>query len=318
MVDQEEVPGYHASGRNASLLLSSVGNREVRKIVARSRAAFLERREEVGYRPVGSLLLGTSDQLEAVRDPELSESRLLSSEEAREMVPILEGHDFPLALLTPSDGVMDISRLLQFYLSEARKNGPEILLNEKVNAIEKIGQTYRVTTSSKSIETTTLVNAAGAWAPHIAELAGVAPLPMDSFKRHLFILEGINDLSVEWPFVWSLDKEFYFRPESGGLLFSVCDEELHGDGFVQTVNPAISEELASLASKELPCLENALERRVWSCFRTKTPHGGFHLKWVEGESFFWVAGLGGHGMGASWELGRLAALQLNSGSSGRK
>ncbi len=49
-------------------------------------------------------------------------------------------------------------------------------------------------------------------------------------------------------------------------------------------------------------------RSVWSCFRTKTPDDRFVIGWdPQLEGLFWVAGLGGHGMGCSWQIGRLAA-----------
>lgn len=308
VVDKEEIPGYHASGRNASLVLQSVGNRTIRQIVARSREAFTRHAAEIGYSAVGSLQLGSEEALQPLIDPSSVSSQLLDAAEARALVPILAGHVFEKGLLTPSDGVMDISRLLQFFLDGARNAGVQVRFNSAVESIERQGSGFRVRVAGEEVEAGIIVNGAGAWAPSMARLAGIEPLPMQSFKRHLFVLDVPRPLDENWPFVWSLDKNFYFRPESGGLLFSVCDEELSREGFVPTVSPDISEELASLIADELPELEEASQRRVWSCFRTKTPDGLFHLGWSrELPGFFWVAGLGGHGMGASWEVGRLAA-----------
>lgn len=308
VVDKEEIPGYHASGRNASLVLQSVGNPIIRQIVARSREAFTRHAAEIGYNAVGSLQLGSEEALQPLIDVSTVASRLVDADEARSLVPILTGHDFRKGLLTPSDGVMDISRLLQFFLDRARSAGAEVRFNAAVESIEKEGSGFRVKIAGEEIEAGIIVNGAGAWAPSMARLAGIESLPMNSFKRHLFVLDVPRPLDEGWPFVWSIDKNFYFRPESGGLLFSVCDEELSREGFVPTVSPDISEDLADLIGRELPDLEEAAQRRVWSCFRTKTPDGLFHLGWSrELPGFFWVAGLGGHGMGASWEVGRLAA-----------
>lgn len=80
---------------------------------------------------------------------------------------------------------------------------------------------------------------------------------------------------------------------------------------MQTVNPEISQVLVELIWQELPKLRNASQRRLWSCFRTRTPHGAFHLCWAKQlKNFLWVAGLGAHGMGTSWEVGRLAAEKI--------
>ncbi len=309
LVEKEEVPGYHASGRNASMVLQSVDNPVVRDMVARSVAHYLELADKVGYSPVGSALLGRQAELETLRDRDRIRSDLLSPEQVRRRIPLLEGHDFSAALFTPSDGVMDISRLLQFYLEEARSGGLQLRLDCAVVKVSPGSHGFEVFLQDGSSVTSRLVvNGAGAWAPAVAEMAGIASLPMQSYKRHLFVLEGIDDIEPDWPFVWSTEKAFYFRPESGGLLFSVCDEELATSNFVPTINSEISERLAELIAEQLPALESALQRREWSCFRTKTPDGVFHLGFSrELPGFLWVAGLGGHGMGASWEVGRRAA-----------
>lgn len=310
LLEKEEIPGFHASGRNASLVLQSVENPGIRRIVRDSVAAYLQRRHEVGYEPVGSLLLGTPAQLAKLRDTSAVESRLLEPGEAAKIVPLLQGHRFAQGLLTPSDGVMDVSRLLDFYLAQARERGLQLGCRTEVTGAERGPDGWRVETSAGPVQCRVVVNGAGAWAPEVADRSGVTPLPMKSFKRHLFILEGMP-VDPAMPYTWSVDRGFYFRPESGGLLFSVCDEELATSGFVQTISPGILERLAELISAELPELEDARERRVWSCFRTKTPNGSFHLGWAEDvPGFLWVAGLGGHGMGASWEVGRRAATLL--------
>ena len=309
LVEKEEVPGYHASGRNASMVLQAVDNPPIREIVAQSVAEYLKYADRIGYSAVGSLLLGTPAQLERLRDPGRIGSNLLGPAQVCRRVPLLDGHRFETALLTPSDGVMDISRLLGFYLEGARTNGLEIRMDCAAIKIRAVEQGFEVLLQDGStVSTRIVVDGAGAWAPAVAEMVGIASLPMKSYKRHLFVLEGIEGITPDWPFVWSVEHGFYFRPESGGLLFSVCDEELATSNFVPTINPAVSERLAEVIAEQLPALESALQRREWSCFRTKTPDGLFHLGFSqELPGFLWVAGLGGHGMGASWEVGRRAA-----------
>ena len=314
LVEKEEIPGTHASGKNASLVLQSIENPEVRKILAASRKAFTQHHQEVGFEELGSLQLGAPGDLEKLQDPDLIESHILEPSEARKKTPLLQDHEFEAALWTPSDGVMDISRLLYFYLDKARSCGNfEVCLNCEVTGIRRRDGRYLIETSLGPIECNLIVNAAGAWAPSIAEIAGIESLQMNSFKRHLFILEGIPVIDLKSPFVWNIAENFYFRPESGGVLFSVCDEELAESEFNPTVNSSIELQLAELIDAQLPAMENALKRQVWSCFRTKTPHGGFYIEWSKNHpSLLWVAGLGGHGMGTSWEVGRLAADKILS------
>jgi D-arginine dehydrogenase len=127
------------------------------------------------------------------------------------------------------------------------------------------------------------------------------------WKRHLFVLDGVPGIDREWPFVWGLEPEFYFRPDGRGLLFSLCDEE-RSPRLEPTVTPGISQRGAEFVLKQFPALYQARERELWSCFRTKAPDGRFAIGWDPRlVRFFWAAGLGGHGVGSSWEVGRLAA-----------
>lgn len=307
IIDKEEVPGFHASGRNASLVLQSTEIPEIRRTIAASRQCYARHREVVGFHPCGSLLLGRMEQLEKVHQPDLIPSELKAPQEVREQIPLLEGHRFEAALWTPGDGVIDVSALLQFYLQQAGSRGASLLLNCELQKLERVKGSYRAETSRGPIETRYLLNAAGAWASRVAEMAGAAALPLSPLKRHLFVLGGMPAPHPDWPFVWNLDQNFYFRPESGDLLFSLCDEEAT-ESLEPSVNPEILEYLAELIWHQLPGLREAHQKRVWSCFRTKSPDGRFVIGWDPLlENFFWISALGGHGVGSSWELGRLAA-----------
>jgi D-arginine dehydrogenase len=306
LIDKEDVPGFHASGRNASLLLQSCAEPEIRMALARSRRFYQDVREQIGFVQNGSLLLGNQERLNAVRETDLIASELIDCEEAQGRVPLLAGHQFEAALLTPSDGVIDIASLLQLYLRSAQTRGVTLRLGCRLISVSRATR-FLLETTLGSIETTFLINAAGAWASEVADLAGASSLPLVSFKRHLFVVDGGGDISPAWPFVWSLERNFYFRPESGGLLFSICDEEPSAS-LEPTVNPDISEALADFIFAELPSLQESSQKKVWSCFRTRTPDGHFVIGWDRKlDNFFWVAGLGGHGMGASWAIGEDAA-----------
>ncbi|MBI4455822.1 MAG: FAD-binding oxidoreductase [Acidobacteria bacterium] len=308
LVDKEEIPGSHASGRNASLILQSTEIAEIRHAVAVSRR-FYAANEHLHFHPCGSLLLGTKDQLEKVRQPESVDSEYEQPSVIYDQISVLEGHVFEAALRTPSDGVIDISTLLQFYLAQAQERGVQVRVSCEVLSIKR-NSAYLVQTSTGTIEANCVINAAGAWAPQIAEMAGASVLPLAPLKRHLFILGHVTEATSNWPFVWDLKQNFYFRPEVGDLLFSLCDEE-RTDRLIESVSPEISQSLAELIWHELPALRQAFQKRVWSCFRTKASDGRFVIGWdPRAENFFWVAGLAGHGVGASWHVGRLAAAKL--------
>jgi D-arginine dehydrogenase len=295
VLERREVPGAHASGRNAALVLQSVASPPLRRCLAASCREYLARQDRLGYRPCGSLLLGSQAALAAVREPAVVASRELPADEARRRVPLLAGHDVAAALLTPDDGVMDIGLLLAFYLEGARAAGVEVRLRAEVTGLARAGADWTVETTAGPLAAGVVVDAAGAWAGELAALAGAAPLPLVPWKRHLFVLDGVA-MDPAAPYPWSLERGFY---------------EERTASLAESVSPQIAERAAAVVLAELPALADTTQRAAWSCFRTKAPDGLPVVGWDPvAPGFFWVAGLGGHGMGASWEIGRLAATGI--------
>lgn len=306
LVEREKELGQHASGRNAGQLLQASEIGELRRLLVASRKAYQDYRDELGFRQVGSLLLGSRVQLEGLADAEL-EGEFLDPAEVLRRVPLLDGHAFETALWTPTDGVLDRSRLLRFYTEGARSRGVSFRHPCEVREITRRHGVFRVESSAGPIESRCLINAAGAWAPQVALMAGASPIPLRAFKRHLFLLTDFPAVPSQSPFVWSLGPEFYFRPEGEDLLFCICDEKGSPD-LDPGIDPEVAEDLSELIWHELPALREAVQQSAWACFRTHTPDSLPVLGWDSRlEGFFWVAGLGGHGLGSSWEIGRLAA-----------
>ncbi len=288
------------------MLLQSVSDPLVRAFNIRSRAAYLKQRANLGFLQSGSILLGNRDLLETVLEPDLLMTEWVDRDRLLKGVPWLAGHQFEAALLTPSDGVMDIARLLRFYFSEAGNRGVRVICRAPATRVEGY-RPYRVSTPRGEIEAEVLVNAAGAWADDCAQLCGASAIGLQPLKRHLFQLSVSEGVDPEMPFIWNLNEDFYFRPESHGLLFSLCDES-PAESLEETVDEGMEARLKSLVSSQLPSLDNYRIESVRACFRTHSPDGAPVIGWdPERKNFFWVGGLGGFGMGASWEIGRMAA-----------
>src|SRR5690606_8729558 len=74
-----------------------------------------------------------------------------------------------------------------------------------------------VLTSQGEIATPIVVDAAGAWARALGELAGVT-MPIATLRNQLAITEPIEGLYSEHPILRVIDTAFYARPNRGGLL----------------------------------------------------------------------------------------------------
>ncbi len=308
VVEAEEEPRLQAPGLNPSMLIQANRFEPVRDLCVRSRSFYQQHAGVTGFNQTGSLMLGSMPLLESLQDPQRFPSEIQSAAGTQRQVPLLDEHLFEGALWTPSDGVMNVRRLLRFYTQAATESGVTFQCGWRVRQI-RLEESFEVLTTGGEITADRVVNAAGVWAGPLGEASGLAP-QLSVSKRHLFVLDSSLAIDPESPAVWNLDKEFYFHPHSGGLLFCVCDAE-PAPHLKSDIDPEVRQYLAEILWKELPALRDAEQREAWCCFRDHTGDG---LPLIGPDpslpGFYWVAGLAGYGMSASWEIGRLAALSI--------
>ncbi len=329
VIEQETALGGHSSGRNAGMLRQALSDPLLVKLAKQSVAYFngLDPKKWVGVKLVksGSLLLSQDH-----RSPELARTqkalganrvsfRRLSREEAIRRVPVLATTEFNEALFCPDDAMLDLTPLLTgFVINLLRMNVP-ILTGRAVLRIQKTAQGYEVKTSKETFMAKKIVNAAGAWAPEIAKQAGAAKLPLTAYRRHLFLCRPSTvdrGQFKSWPFVWDVSRDFYFRPVHEGIMLSPCDKTLEKKGDrKERVNPAMKKLLLSKMKKFSESMKTWRVGQGRSGLRTMLPDGRFAIgEDGKKKGFFWVAGLGGHGVTTCFEVGRLAATMVSGGT----
>ncbi len=281
LLEREPVPGFHSSGRNAALVREHV-EAAAWQPLTRDGAAFLRGEALAGFRPTGSLLLGLGDT------------------EASDRVPIARGR----GRWCPDDGVVDVAALLASYLK-----GRDVRLGCTLRGFERAPDGLLLHTDHGRFLAGTLVNAAGAWAGR------VGGLDLPTTNRHLFVTGRMPDVDPSWPFVWDVGHGLYFRPESGGLLLSPCDETAAEPGDYRQEEEQLVR-LGELVRDHQPGLGDPSIAYRWVGQRTFAPDRlpviGFDPR---EPRLFHVAGLGGHGVTSSWAVGRLAATALLRGGS---
>jgi glycine/D-amino acid oxidase-like deaminating enzyme len=317
VVESEKIPGAHASGRNAAMARQIVTDNHI-AACARESSAFIRRwaadTSEKHFRPVGALLLESARApytlAGAVADAETHglPVEVLTRAQCVERVPLLKGAAFERGVFCPSDGIVDISALLNHYLDGARQNGARILFGAPVSAIETSGQKVRaILVGGERVPCDVVVNASGAWAGRVGEMAGAAALKLTPFRRHLFTTTGLPEVSPRMPFVWDVDNEFYFRPEQAGLLMSACDESA-SEPCAPPINDPVRDLLANKIVRCVPALREVQITSCWAGLRTIAADHRFVLGWDAAvRGLFWAAGLGGHGMTCSAAVGRATA-----------
>jgi D-arginine dehydrogenase len=325
LLEQETIPGFHSSGRNAAMIRQCVPDQALAQLT-RDGAAFLrnlppEWQMPVQFKQTGSLLLGSGKGWEKLRhDAEVGRSlgvdvTLWTAEQAKDHVPVLEGAEFKGAVWCATDGTIDIHALLSGYLKAATNHGARVHYGSAVEAIRGAAANgFEVVTRKETIKTKVLINASGAWANSVADMAGAARMPLHPCRRHLFVSPPLDWVDASWPFVWDVSHDIYFRPEGEGLLLCACDQQELAPGD-PPVDETVKELLAEKIQNHIPALSRVSINKGWAGLRTLSADGRFVIGWdPKLKGFFWVAGLGGHGVTTGPAVGALAADLILGGT----
>jgi D-arginine dehydrogenase len=311
LVEASDQFGAHSSGKNAGMARQVTDDPITTQILKESVTAirgmgqgFLDDR--------GSLLLckeGAKILTVASMYPSLS--KVLQKSDAVQMVNILDPCDFDLAVFTALDGAVDISSLLWHYLKGAKSRGVGLARLATVKEVlTEDGAVTGVVTEAGRIRCKIIVNAGGAFANQVGKMASLKEMPLTPYKRHLFVTPPLPFVVDSWPFVWDVTRGFYFKPECRGLLLSACDETPTTPDDEKS-DPQTLDLLAQKMKDHCPPLFNIPIGRYWAGLRTFA----LDKRFVVGfdpllRGFFWVAGLGGHGVTASAKVGEIAARML--------
>lgn len=317
ILEREPIPGAHSSGRNAALA-PQVEDDPV--ITALAVAGARRLREMAGspepvLRETGALYLGDARDAAFLEAQVLTlaslgvPAQLLTAGQARARFPFLCGLRFEAALLSPTDGVIDIHGLLLRYLAEARGSGFSLVTQCEVRTLLVEGRKATgVSTDRGDIRAEVVVDAGGAWAGRLGR--ETRRLPLRPMRRHLFVSGPAVDVPVDIPWVWDLAEGYYFRREGPGLLLSPCDATEHPPGLPGT-DPEAEALLAEKLARRAPGLGDLEIRRAWACLRTFAPDRRPVIGWdPDVEGLFHASALGGFGASTSPAVGELAAALI--------
>lgn len=311
VLERESAAGYHSSGRSATFCHFGIGDGLVRKLTAISKAVFAAPPED-GYPPLArrmaAFFVARADELEKLDD--LTRATLAHSPDARQIaaaelcdiVPVLKTGQggFSAGLFDPDAYKLDSDAMLQTNIRALRKAGGALVTDAPAEAIRREGAVWIVDTPGKSYAAKRIVNAAGAWADKIADIAGVKPLGLTPLKRTIIAFRPPKGMDVSsWPFTKTVGDGFYMLPEgSGQLLASPMDESASPPCDAQP-----DEEIIALAAWRVEQATTMPIRRIdhkWSGLRTfapdKSPVAGYA---PDAPGFFWLAGQGGFGLQTS-------------------
>jgi D-arginine dehydrogenase len=309
LLEREDQPGYHTTGRSAALFTETYGNATIRALTRASRD-FLTA-PPAGFAdapllsPRGALTFATADRHDAfaaaLGDDKLHEIDL---KRAAALFPPLDLGVVRYAHHEPDAMDLDVHAILQGYLRGFRARGGVLHTGVRIAGI---APRWRVDAGATVFSAPVLVDAAGAWADEVARLAGVATIGLVPKRRTVLLFDPPRGAaSADWPLAIDIDETCYVKPDAGRLLCSPADETPSPPTDAQPDEYDIA-----LAIDRLQRFTTLRVERVthkWAGLRSfvadKTLVAG-HAPGAPG--FVWAAGQGGYGIQTSPAMGRIVA-----------
>jgi glycine/D-amino acid oxidase-like deaminating enzyme len=322
LVDKAEI-GSQTSPRAAGLtgqvrrteMMTRLAKRAVEKFIAFSD----ETGEPLEYHQSGSITLArTPEHAALIRGAaDLAthcgvEARLISPQEAHELMPVLQPKGILAAGYVPSDVYMEPAQLAVAYARAAARLGSKLVPNTAVREIVvEDAAISRVVTDNGEIRAGAVVDAAGGWLRVVAGFAGVR-VPVVPTKHQLMITVPLPPVNDTQPTIRVLDANAYVRPCRGGLMFGGYErtpEQLKSDDGLLKLRVedlkfdlSVLRDLAEKVHEQFPVLRGiALQEH----------RGGLPALTVDGDNVLGGCNVGGFSV--SPVLGELMAEWIVSG-----
>ena len=309
LIEGEDVPGYHATGRSAAFWSETYGGPDIQPLTTASHAAlsaggFLD--------PLGSLHIGRDRDAAAI-DAFLAAFDgtpvALERVDPGALIPGLRD-EWTLGVSESSCAYIDVAGLHAANLAAARRAGATLVTDASLHAANRADGIWTIETGAGVFRSTIVVNAAGAWADPVARSAGVAPIGIRAYRRTVVQLRTDPSAPTGSPHVADIGGSFYFKPEPGGRLWLSPHDEVP----TEPCDAAPEEIDVATAIDRFEHVVDwrvaAVERR-WAGLRSfapdRRPVYGFDRT---APGFFWCAGQGGFGIQTAPAASALAASLL--------
>ena len=323
LLEREDAPGYHATGRSAAQYVETYGPETIRRLAKASRPFFEQPPDGFAAQPLlnprGALCIARDDQLAQLSD-RLAEVQALTPAvtridpaEAIRMVPVLRPDHVAAAFLEPDSMDIDVGALHQGYLTGLRRRGGELVTDAEVVGLSHRDGAWRAETRAGAFAAPVVVNAAGAWCDEVAAMAGLRPVGLVPKRRTVITFDAPAGIVPKpWPMVIDVAEAFYFKPEAGRILASPgdqtpvppCDaqpEELDVATVVHRLEQATTLRIPRIAHK-------------WAGLRSFVADNSLVIGLDDlADGFFWLAGQGGYGIETAPAAARATAGLLAHG-----
>jgi D-arginine dehydrogenase len=323
LLEAEDQPGYHSTGRSAAMFMPSYGPPAVRALTRASRAFYASPPSGFATGPLlvprGVLYVAAPgqaemlDALQAELAPACPGLQRFDAAATLARAPCLRPERVLAALWDPESTDIDVHALHQGFLRGFRQAGGTLRTDAGVvgAAREAADAAWRLRLADRSeVRARQVVNAAGAWGDAVAALFGAAPVGLVPRRRSAFTFRAPDGVATAgWPAVVGVDEGWYFKPDAGQLLGSPANAD---DTLPHDVQPEeLDIALGIHRIEAMTDLRIARPTATWAGLRSFVPDGELVIGFDGAcPGFFWLVGQGGYGIQSAAGASALAASLL--------
>jgi D-arginine dehydrogenase len=325
LLEAESALGTHSTARSAATWIPGHGVATVRALITASGPRFAALAAELDAPPLLSprpVLWTASDaDGEAALAAQVAERAgepdapvPVDADEARRRCPALR--EVRAAALTEAAADVDVAALHDAYVRGLRGRRGRIRTSARVVALRRDGGGWRIgLADGGTLLAGEIVDAAGAWADGVADLAGVPPLGLTPLRRTIAVARVPDPGRLRppgggpLPMACDALDRWYFKADGPNLLVSPADETPAEPGDARPQDVDVAHALERV--EEVTRLGLRSVATSWAGLRTFVPDRRPVVGAVPGHPGFWfVAGQGGSGIETAPALSALAAAVI--------
>lgn len=196
LLEAEERPGMHTTGRSVSVHSETYGSPCVRLLSRGSRDHFLEGVDGRSFASDrGCLYLATEAQIERLDafggQPTVAPSvERIGEAEVRSLNPLFRPGVVVAALYERHAYSLDVDAIHAAYLKRFRRAGGVLQCSARVAKLDYSGGQWMVEAGSRNFRAPVVVNAAGAWGDVVAGMAGVRSIGLQPMRRTVALVDA--------------------------------------------------------------------------------------------------------------------------------
>ncbi len=251
------------------------------------------------------------------------DTRLMSVEEIREMVPGVDSAGIALAAYEPRAGYADAHTTSMSYAASARRLGASIRTGVDVSRLRiESGRVVGVDTASgERFTANNVVIAAGPWSPGLARLCGLE-LPIRAHRVQVGLFEAAAGHAPRHIFI-DTSLGMYQRPESGSMMLVGSVETAEADGtipgpddYATSADPERMDTYVERLLQRVPPMRDGRFHSGYASLYDVTPDWQPIVDAVPGtDGLFCVAGSSGHGFKLAPSIAEMTADLVTRGAS---